>query len=83
MRSGSDLEAIWDEEWESHVFNTALRTVRERSDARQFQMFDLHVCKNLPAGEVARSLGAKLPEVYFAKYKITAAIKREIARIRG
>ena len=78
---GIDLEAVWEHEWKAQLLEAAMDRVRERSKARQFQMFHLHVCKGLPAREVATRLKVKLPEVYFAKYKISAAIKRELKRL--
>jgi RNA polymerase sigma factor (sigma-70 family) len=77
------LDAIWEEEWHTHLLDTAMTCVKQRADARQFQMFYLHVLKKVPALQVARRLGAKLPEVYFAKYKIAAHLKREIKRIEN
>jgi RNA polymerase sigma-70 factor (ECF subfamily) len=76
-----DLEAVWEQEWQTQILDAALQRVREHADSRQFQMFYLHVCKNLPAREVTRKLQAKLPEVYFAKYKISAAVRREIRKL--
>lgn len=75
------LEAVWDEEWRTHLLEKAIERVKQTADARQFQMFHLHVVKNVPALQVARRLGAKLPEVYFAKYKISARLKKEIRRL--
>jgi len=57
--------------------------VKQTADARQFQMFLLHVVKSVPALQVARRLGAKLPEVYFAKYKISGRLRKEIKRLEG
>lgn len=79
--AGVDLEAVWELEWQAQLLEAAINRVRERSKARQFQLFQLHVCKGLPAREVATRLKVKLPEVYFAKYKISAAIKREVKRL--
>jgi RNA polymerase sigma factor (sigma-70 family) len=75
------LDAIWDEEWRTRLLDVAMERVKQHADARQFQMFHLHIVKNVPALEVARRLGAKLPEVYFAKYKISARLKKEIKRL--
>jgi RNA polymerase sigma factor (sigma-70 family) len=80
---GSSLEAIWDEEWRAHLLETAMALVKQSADARQFQMFHLHVIENVSALQVARRLGAKLPEVYFAKYKISARLKKEIKRLEN
>jgi RNA polymerase sigma-70 factor (ECF subfamily) len=77
----SGLDAIWDEEWRMHLLDVAMERVKQHADARQFQMFYLHVVKSVPALQVARRLGVKLPEVYFAKYKISARLKKEIKRL--
>ena len=81
--AGLALDAIWEDEWRTHLLDTAMDRVREHADARAFQMFYLHVVKNMPALQVARRLGAKLPEVYFAKYKISARLKKEIRRLEN
>ncbi len=81
--AGLALDAIWEEEWRTHLLDTAMDRVREHADARQFQMFYLHVVKSVPALQVARRLGAKLPEIYFAKYKISARLKKEIRRLEN
>jgi hypothetical protein len=44
-------------------------------------VFYLHVCKNIPARQVAKRLDVKLAEVYFAKYKFSAELKRKVARM--
>jgi RNA polymerase sigma-70 factor (ECF subfamily) len=79
--NGLDLEAVWEAEWKNQVLEAAMSRVREKANPRQFQMFYLHVCKGLPAREVAERLEVKMTEVYFAKYKLAAAVKREARRI--
>jgi hypothetical protein len=62
-------------------FKKVRSNVRQRANPRQFQVFYLHVCKNIPARQVAKRLDVKLAEVYFAKYKFSAELKREVARM--
>lgn len=81
--AGVALDTIWEEEWHAHLLDTAMARVKQHVDARQFQMFYLHVVKNVPALQVARRLGVKLPEVYFVKYKISARLKKEIKRLEN
>jgi len=76
-----DLDALWEEEWKAQLLEAALVRVRERADSQQFQLFYMHVVKSLPARDVAKKMQVKLAEVYFAKYKLTAAVKREIKRL--
>src|SRR5262245_59342928 len=40
---GSDLEAIWDAEWEKNLWEVALARVKTQFRPAQFQMFDLYV----------------------------------------
>ena len=78
---GLDLEAVWESEWKNQLLEAAMTRVREQANSRQFQMFHLHVCQGLPVREVAARLQVKMPEVYFAKYKLTAAVRREMKRL--
>lgn len=75
------LNTIWDDELRSYHLEMAMAEVKKNADAHQFQLFFLYVIKGVPALQVARRLGAKLPEVYFAKYKISARLKKEIKRL--
>lgn len=80
---GFDLERVWAEEWEKAVMERALERVRQNATHLQYQVFYLHVIKQVPAREVARLLEVKLPEVYFAKYKISAQVKKEIRALEN
>jgi RNA polymerase sigma-70 factor (ECF subfamily) len=79
--AGFDLENIWAEEWEKHVLESALEQVKQQANAEDYQMFDLHVLKKFPVAEVARKLGVKSALVYFAKYKVSAMLKKEVRRL--
>jgi RNA polymerase sigma factor (sigma-70 family) len=76
--AGFDLERAWEEEWDKAVMEQSLQRARQNADPLQYQLFYLHVVKQVPAREVARQMKVKLPEVYFAKYKLSALVKREI-----
>jgi RNA polymerase sigma-70 factor (ECF subfamily) len=73
-----DLEQAWNEEWEKAVMEAALKKLRQQASQLQYQMFYLHVIKAVPAREVARRLEVKLAEVYFAKYKLSAIVRRHV-----
>jgi RNA polymerase sigma factor (sigma-70 family) len=77
------FEEMWDLEWERHVLEAALQKIRNQVDPLHFQMFHLHVLKGLPADEVARRLGVKLPAVYFAKYKVSALLQKEVRLLQN
>jgi RNA polymerase sigma factor (sigma-70 family) len=77
-----DWEQLWHREWEENLAHAAIEHVRPRADPRQYQAFYLHVVKNTPARKVAHRLGVNLAEVYYAKYKISTLIKKEIAALK-
>jgi RNA polymerase sigma factor (sigma-70 family) len=76
-----NLDEIWDEEWRGNLLKTAIEKIRAQFSAAQFQIFDLNVLKEWPARDVAKSLGVSRASVYLAKHRISAALKKEIARL--
>ena len=77
-----EIDREWEMEWEQNLLEVALEKVRQRVDNQSFQLFHQHVVKQWPAKKVAESSGAKLAEVYFAKYKVSRLLKREIQRLQ-
>jgi len=80
---GLDLEAVWNEEWENNLLAAAAERVKRQVDPEQYQLFDFHVLKQWPAQKVARKLGVNLGQVYFAKYKISKLMKKEIKKLEA
>jgi RNA polymerase sigma factor (sigma-70 family) len=75
-------EAVWDEDWEKNLFEAALERVKRKVDPRQYQLFDLYVCKQWPVLKVAMTLGVNPGRVYLAKHRLNNLIQKEIARLR-
>lgn len=76
-----NLDAIWDEEWHKNLTDAAIQRVKRQVEPKAYQMFDLHVLRQWPAETVARKLHTNRPKVYYAKYKVSALIKKEIRRL--
>jgi RNA polymerase sigma factor (sigma-70 family) len=76
-----DLEETWDAEWERNLLHVALQNVRTLVPPRQYQLFSLHVLNDLPARLVAERVGVKLAEVYFAKYRVSNLLKKQVRRL--
>ncbi len=81
--AGSNLEAIWEKEWRNNMFAAAIEKVKRRVDARQYQIFDLYVIKQWPVKKVATMLGVRPGQVYLAKHRICALVKKEIAHLES
>lgn len=77
----TDLDTLFEVEWRKTLLDTALERLKGKFSLKQVQMFDLNVLKEWPAGEVARSLGVSVANVYVTKHRISAALKREIKRL--
>src|SRR5262245_5816957 len=46
--AGVNLEAVWDDEWEQNLLDSALARVKHRVNSKKFQIFNLCVVKQRP-----------------------------------
>jgi RNA polymerase sigma-70 factor (ECF subfamily) len=76
--AGDGLDSIWETEWEKQILDAAVARVKRRVKSRQYQMFDLYVMKQWPVRKVADTLRVSIGQVYLAKHRIGALIKKEL-----
>ena len=81
--AGLKLEDIWEAEWEKSVFSAALDRVRPQVRAKQYQLFDLYAIKGWSVQKVARTLDVHVGQVYLAKHRISALLKKEIKSLEN
>ncbi len=81
--AGFDLQAIWDGEWQAHLLRTALDRVKRRAQPAHFEMYYLHVIKEQPARDVARTLGVSVAQIYLAKHRLGSLLKKELKRLKA
>lgn len=79
---GIDLEAVWEEQWEQTLWEAALARVKRDANPRHYQMFQLYALKQWPAEKVAQMLGVTRGQVRLAKHRVSAQLRREIARLK-
>ena len=79
--SALNLDAVWDEEWSKNIVDAALEKIKRRVSSKQYQIFYLHVIKELPAREVTKALGVNLGQVYLARHRVSALVKKEIKNL--
>ncbi len=72
------LEEIWDEEWQTNMFAVAVERLKPKVKEEHYLIFDLHLVRQLPAAEVARTLNVSLGQVYLIRRRMTALAKKEI-----
>src|SRR5881394_670117 len=73
-----DLDALWETEWKENLFEAAITRVKKKVEPKQFQIFDCYVRKEWPAQKVAERLGVNVGQVYLARHRVSALLKKEI-----
>jgi RNA polymerase sigma factor (sigma-70 family) len=76
--SATGVEALWESEWQTNLFEAAIERVKRRVREEHYQIFDLYVVKGWPVGKVARTLQVNIGQVYLAKHRVAGLIKKEI-----
>jgi RNA polymerase sigma-70 factor (ECF subfamily) len=79
--AGFDLDAAWDEEWHRNLLQAATERVKKKVSGKQYQIFDCYVLKQWPAQKVAKELRVSMTQVYLAKHRLGALLKKEITRV--
>ena len=77
------IDGVWEQEWRENIFRAALARVRQRANPKQYQVFDCCVLQNQRPAQVARMLGLNAAQVYLAKHRIGAAVKRTVKELEA
>ncbi|MEK0451279.1 MAG: hypothetical protein RL088_3547 [Verrucomicrobiota bacterium] len=75
---GKKIDEVWEEEWQSNLFDAGIANLKRKVDAKQFQIFDCVAIKGWSAMETARRLGVNIAQVYMIKHRLKAMLKKEI-----
>src|SRR2546422_696542 len=73
-----DLDEVWEKEWQENLFEAAIARAKKKVDPKQFQIFDCYVRKEWPAQKVAEQLRVSIGQVYLARHRVSAVLKKEI-----
>jgi RNA polymerase sigma-70 factor (ECF subfamily) len=76
-----DLDACWEEQWQKGLLDAATERVKNRVSPKQYQMFELYVLREWPVRKVAQTLDVSVAQVYLAKHRIGALLKKEVKRL--
>jgi RNA polymerase sigma factor (sigma-70 family) len=79
--AGFDLDAAWNEEWQRNLLRVATDRVKKKVSAKQYQIFDCYVVKQWPVKKVAADLRVSVAQIYLAKHRIAALLKKEVAKL--
>lgn len=78
---GDVLSRIWNTEWKKNVAEAALARVKAQVSPKQYQIFDCYVIKQWDACQVQQKLNVSMAQVYLAKHRVGAVLKRELAKL--
>lgn len=77
-----DLGTLWEKEWQENLLAAAITGVKKKVDPKQFQIFDCYVRKEWPAQKVAEQLRVSIGQVYLARHRVSALLKKEIKALK-
>ena len=78
----SDLEVLWDQEWERNLIDAAMDRVKRKVKADHYQIFDLLVAREWSVPEVASLHKISRAQVYLIKHRVAGLVKKEIQALR-
>ena len=81
--AGTEIEAVWDAEWETNLLSAAVDRVKRKVDPQQYQVFDLCVIKGWSVSKVSQTLRLNRARVSLIKHRVSRMIKAEVARLRA
>jgi RNA polymerase sigma-70 factor (ECF subfamily) len=76
------IDDLWETEWKQNLINAAITRLKKKIDPKQFQIFDCYVHKEWPAQKVAERLRVSVGQVYLARHRVAALLKKEIKAIQ-
>ena len=79
--AGNELDAMWEQEWQTNLLEAAVAQVKRTMDPQKYQIFDLYVNKGCSPEQVAAQFGISANLVYVTKHRVTEAIKAEVERL--
>lgn len=79
--NGDVLERLWDVEWKQGIADAALSRVKAQVSPKQYQIFDYYVIRQWDADKVQKKLSVSMAQVYLAKHRVGAVLKKELAKL--
>ncbi len=79
--NGDVLSRLCKVECKKNVADAALSRVKAQVSPKQYQIFDCYVIKQWDAKRVQDQLNVSMAQVYLAKHRVGAVLKRELAKL--
>jgi RNA polymerase sigma factor (sigma-70 family) len=72
------IERLWDNEWRQNLMEAAVERVKARCNPEHYQIFYLSAVKRMPVSGITRMLGVNRGQIYLAKHRVAALVRKEL-----
>ena len=79
----AQMDRDWEQQWRDNVFELAMTRVRQRAKPKHYQAFDCCVVRGMSVSEAASMLNLSSAQIYLAKHRIGAAVKKAAQEIEA
>lgn len=79
---GSELELLWDREWEKNLMDAAMERVKRRINAEHYQIFHLLMVKRESPAKVADLLKVSKARLALVKHRVAKLVRKEIEQLK-
>ena len=76
-------DGLWDREWQENLIGAAMERLARRTQAKHFQIFELHTRQQWTVMRLSRELGVNPAGIYLITHRLTKQLKQEVAAIRA
>lgn len=81
--AAATIEAAWESEWRENIYQAALTQVRQQVNPKHYQIFEACVLQGVRSPKVAQAFGVSVAQVYLARHRVSAAVKRAALAIEA
>ena len=81
--NGETPDALWEQEWKQSLMEAAIENVKRQVSPKQFRLFYRCTVENQPAAEVAKTFEVNIAQVYLAKHRVAALVKKEVRNLEA
>lgn len=78
----SELETLWEQEWEKNLIDAAMERVKKKINAEHYQIFHLLLVKGHSPAKVASLLKISAAKVYLVKHRVAGLVQKEIEALK-
>lgn len=82
VQTDADWNALWNDEWERALLDSAVENVKRQLDPQKYQIFDFHMNKQWPPDKIAKMFGVTVEQVYLIKHRVAEAIRQEVEQLK-